>query len=157
MKVTFEKVLIPQSGVCVLLIDDRYNFSRISKIIDRKTSGKLSKIIKSEAFDGKLGQKLEVLYPGGVKLSKIIILGIGDQNKLDISSSEEIGGYIYKLIKNINDENASIIGDIKLNDKFSQSKFSAHLAMGIRLASYTFSKFKSKKNKIKKIKLKNKI
>lgn len=89
----------------------------------------VSHMAKRNDFEAKSGEVLTVDSP----LQKIIIAIVNEQSKdLDI---EQIGGKIYKLIKN--EKNAQIFA-VKAHVAY-------HLAFGIELGSYRFDKYLTKK------------
>ncbi|MBP88715.1 MAG: leucyl aminopeptidase [Planctomycetaceae bacterium] len=54
-----------------------------AKEIDKATGGALTKLIEAKEIEGKAGSLTTVLAPAGVAASQVVVVGLGDREKLD--------------------------------------------------------------------------
>ena len=126
------------SGNLVLFSDENFSLNKIRKNL----SGSEYKYIYDLLKKNDLKKKLFIFEINSKK--KIILISI--KNNLKTIDFENLGAEFYEYIKKTKDKEFFVNSDsvIKYNDKFL-----AHFIHGIKLKSYTFNKYKSKKeNKI---------
>ncbi|MDR0942462.1 MAG: leucyl aminopeptidase [Holosporales bacterium] len=100
-------------------------------------------------LDYKKIESFSIVAKGSMK--EIIIVGAGKKESITRAGVEKLGGYIFDNIKS-KEADISVFNNIENNVKFKTA--AAYLASGISLKSWTFEKYKTKKNpqKIKSIK-----
>ncbi len=136
-----------KSDTAVIGVMEGNNLLRSAKDFDKMHNGVIAKYLKSQAaFKGKNGQTL-VMSVGMSDLKRVILLGLGEKNKLDVVGFEELGGNLYKALQGAGAQNVDIIADDieQVGKKVSMADSAVHLASGMKLKSYTFNKYKSEK------------
>lgn len=98
---------------------------------------------KQESFKGKSGQIITapVLDEGK---TRVLLVGLGDPDKIDGSAAETVGGKLFMALKSIGSKSAAfILGDNEEPENISTADMGAHIAMGVRLRGYSFLKYKT--------------
>ncbi|HPF77780.1 MAG TPA: leucyl aminopeptidase [Alphaproteobacteria bacterium] len=145
--ISFSKKETGKADTFVVGIYEDNALSAAAKELDSKQAGLISGHLKgNKTFKGKNGQILSLTL-NQKKPSRIILLGLGKKDKLDNIAFETLGGKLYGTLKSGGAENVDIhlegIEDIK---ETSTAEIAAHLALGLKLKSYNFDKYKSKKD-----------
>ncbi|RMD45452.1 MAG: aminopeptidase, partial [Aquificota bacterium] len=130
----------------VFLEDKR--LSEEAKKLDEKLEGAISKLKKEQKFKGKLGKTLIVPTLDKIKSKFIILIGAGSKKKADLDIFRRIAATAVKTAKSINAN--KILFDIKgLDIKEKEEDIAQSVVEGVILGSYTFDKYKSKKDNFK--------
>ena len=99
-----------------------------------------ARALKAAKFKGKLLQIVE-LFGTSDALDRLLIVGLGEVKERDANGLRRVGGTIGSRI-------AKVSGDVEIvtaGDALSIDQLNA-LAEGLRLASYTFDRYKTKKD-----------
>ena len=139
---------MPPTGCLVVLVGEGSKLFSTGTLVNRKVGNYLQKAMKVSTFAGKKSEMLQVLAPNGIKASKIIVLGIGNPKKLDLLSAENLGGTLVASSNQSSEVTLAVVVDEIIDLKFSASHLAAHIALGAKLGSYRYDKFKTK-NKAK--------
>ena len=111
---------------------------------DKACAGALTRALGVSRFIGKRAEVLEVLAPSGVGASRVVLVGLGKAGEFDANAAETVAaGAIGKLSKSGETE-ATFEIDLPKGAKLKPAALAAHLAMGARLKSYTFNKYRTK-------------
>ena len=121
----------------VLFTDDKFNIVALKKHISSQEYSFISDLVKTKDF------KKKILDFDISSKKKIILISIKKDQKS--SSIEKLGAKFYDLFKNAK-QNQYKLDTNSLSDNQS-SKLVANFLHGIRLKSYLFEKYKTKKNK----------
>lgn len=113
--------------------------------LDKKAKGAIERALHAGAFEGKEGQCESILGIDGLTADRIVLLGLGDEKKLDERRFEKAGGALVAHLNAHKVASAEIMLDAIKASKLSLSEMSAHLAYGIRLRSYHFLKYHTKR------------
>ncbi len=117
--------------------------------MDKASGGALSRGLKFSRFTGKPGQMLEVLAPSGIKVSRILLVGLGKAEALDEKGLETLGAQIVGRLYAAGESAASLEIDVpptsgKGGSKVKKAELAAHLAFGAKLKSYAFDKYRTR-------------
>jgi len=106
----------------------------------------ISAAIKANTnFEGKSGQHI-IVTTDASPLARFIVIGLGKIEDLDALGLETIGGKLYSVLKTNGAQNIDIdFGKMEDVHKTSTAEVAAHIVLGIKLKSYRFDKYKSKK------------
>ncbi|MDH5722596.1 MAG: leucyl aminopeptidase [Alphaproteobacteria bacterium] len=96
----------------------------------------------TKKFKGKYGDIEILMVPEDSHYSRVVLLGLGDKDKLNPVDAEKIGGKLYVSLKAENISNADFYAD---NDNPKSEELAAHFANGVKLRSYDFKKYKTPK------------
>jgi leucyl aminopeptidase len=136
MKIAFAEFSLPTSGTLVLGVWQDRKLTEAAATVDQTLGGALARTIASGPFTGKAKQTLLLPALGG--FDRILLLGIGEQAKLTLQMSEDLGGTVYTALAHSGaTEAACVVGAGPTN--------AAHGGYGARLASYRFDKYFTKK------------
>ena len=136
-----------QSDTVVIGVLEGNNLLRSAKNFDKMHNNVIAQYLKAQSvFKGKNGQTL-VMSVGASDLKRVVLLGLGEKNKLDVVGFEELGGKLYKALKGVGAENIDVIADDieQAGKKVSMTDSAVHLASGMKLKSYKFDKYQAKK------------
>lgn len=113
-------------------------------ILDEKMQGRLAKAMKSNHFKGKAGEVLEITEPAGVEARRILLVGLGESDKLKEFTIQTAGASVVDRVMRTPDDGFEFITEgIESND-ISNDRAAALLAMGALLKSWRFDKYKTK-------------
>jgi leucyl aminopeptidase len=101
--------------------------------LDKALAGGLTAAMKAAEFTGKKGQSVNLYGLAGLK--RILLLGLGKANGLTGRPAEEFGGNLQAAL--VKEAAASILADTL------DETLAAHMALGARLRSYVFDKYRT--------------
>jgi len=144
MKVSFTTHAIPKShAVCVGVTADR-TLTPTAEQLDTATGGAVWKAVNAAPrFKGDKRQFLEVLAPGGVDNSRIVLVGLGKPEELSESELESVGGELLAKLNASGESQATMVLDPLPGSPVAAPETAAHLAYGARLRSYRFDKYRT--------------
>jgi leucyl aminopeptidase len=155
MNITFSKIAVPAQGVVVVGVSEGGSsgakLGPAASKLDKQTKSALSRAMKAAEFSGKREKTLALIVPAGTKLGRIVLVGLGNLKSLDAVTAERIGAVIYDAIAK--DPAAAVI--LESTGTADNALLAAHLAGGIGLKSYRFTKYHTKEDKDAKPKLKS--
>ncbi|MBO0346181.1 leucyl aminopeptidase [Roseibium limicola] len=144
-KVSFAKVSAPEKGTAVVLATDEMAMgATTSELLGRLSSG-LEKIAAIGGFTGKKGSILELIAPAGLELDRLVVLGLGKPQELNEEDWLGLGGKLQAALAKAKVETASLLFEAAGLEGETGTSAAAKLAMGAKLASYTFDTYKSAK------------
>lgn len=112
--------------------------------LDKATGGALKRALEVSRFSGKPGQTLEVLAPGGVKVSRILLVGMGQPAEFNGPAAERLAAGIVGRLFSSGEKDVTFAIDLPKGAKIKPASLAAHLAMGAKLRSYTFNHYRTK-------------
>ncbi|MGH6889641.1 MAG: leucyl aminopeptidase [Rhizomicrobium sp.] len=111
---------------------------------DALSGGSLKRAMSVTRFSGKPGQILEVVAPSGVKASRLILAGLGRPQGCDARIVEKAAaGVVARLFTN-GEKSVTFAFEAPKGARLDGAALAAHLAMGARLRSYTFNRYRTK-------------
>src|ERR1700755_189322 len=142
VKVGFVALSTAPRGALVVFCDDTLNFGPST----RKTLGATANLVKRAAatnqFKGKSGSTLDLLEPEGIKIQRLIVVGIGKPSDLKEKDFLKFGGVLAGKL-NAGSEAVTVMAE--LPDSAMQPDQAAAIASGVRLRAYRFDRYKTKK------------
>jgi leucyl aminopeptidase len=111
--------------------------------LDKASGGSLTRALKVSGFTGKAGQFLEILAPSNMKVSRLLLVGLG-KPAVDEKALETLGAQIVGRLYGAAETNASIEIDVPKGSRVKKAELAAHLAFGARLKSYAFDKYRTR-------------
>ncbi len=111
---------------------------------DKASGGALTRALKVSKFTGKAGQFVEVLAPGGLKVSRLLLVGLGKPQEVDEKGLETLGAQIAGRLYAGGETAATLDIDVPKDAKVEKAELAAHLAFGARLKSYKFDKYRTR-------------
>ena len=137
--ISFARIATPKKGSVVVLATEGGTLSDAARACD--PSGVLDRAFSVADFTGKLAASVDLLAPQGTEYDRLVVLGAGKPDALDEKAWHRIGGAAFAAAKKA--EEVSILADIADHETSAQDV--AAIGLGILLASYSFEKYKTKK------------
>ena len=145
MKIDFSGPGSAATGALVVGISDGNLLTPSAKDMDKKTGGALRCAIKSGAFKGKAGQSLSLLSPAGTRLDRIVLVGLGKLKDVNERAMHMVGGQIFAALKAGGSKSATVLVDGMEKSELTAADMAVAIAEGVRLRSYRFDKYQTKK------------
>ena len=121
----------------VLFVEEKYNISSIKKLISSAEFSYIKEILKNNDL------KKKILSLDLNSRKRLILVSV--KKKLESSDIENLGADFYNYINGRNINKLSIISST-LNSRFEKN-FIGHFLHGLKLKSYEFNVYKTKKEK----------
>jgi leucyl aminopeptidase len=138
--ITFAKHAPTEGNTAVLLIPAEGKIAAEAESVIGAAA--LSRIINVSDFKGKLASTLSTIAPSDSQLDRLVLIGTGDPDELKADDWLKIGGAALSKIAGV--KNVSVV--LALPDREITAANAAEFALGMLLRSYSFSKYKTKKN-----------
>ncbi|MGJ5078802.1 leucyl aminopeptidase [Bradyrhizobium sp. HKCCYLS3013] len=142
VKVGFVPLSTAPRGIVVAFCDDTLRLG----VATEKALGGASDLIKRAAgaarFKGKDGAVLDLLAPEGIKIQRLIVVGIGKGSDLKDKDFLKYGGTLAGKL-NAGTEAVTVLAELPSGPLLPDQVSS--LAAGIRLRAYRFDRYKTKK------------
>ncbi len=90
---------IPETGTIVLLAASKKKWGASLKKLDKQSGGHIGNAMSISSFEGGKSETIEIVSPANLKLSRLIILGLGDDTIDETSDWMKVGGRICGLVK----------------------------------------------------------
>lgn len=153
MKIRFDSTVKTETGALALFALEGAKLGPQAARYNKATGGALDQAFKSAGFSGKSGEVVQILAPHGIGFSRIVVFGLGKLAKITTLSAEDTGARIAAKLLRSGEKRVTIPFDKVKGSKIGVDVFGAHLAAGLRLRSYHFSKYLTKQPKAKKARL----
>jgi leucyl aminopeptidase len=142
IKLGFSAFEIPAEGVLVLFCDDKLTFGTATRRALGATGDLLKRAAAADRFTGKKGSVLDIVAPAGLKVSRLVVVGTGKAKELTPQDIVKLGGTaVGKIPKSA--AAATIFAD--LPGGAMKPDQAAGLALGARLRTYVFERYKTKR------------
>ena len=136
IEITYKnKILNKNPKNLILFVDEKFNIFNIKKHISRSEFVIISDLVKTRDENKKI-----VAFDINSK-KKIILVSL--KKNISVSEVENLGASFYDQFKNNNSKDFSLNSDSILN---YQKNIVGYFAHGLKLKSYTFEKYKTKKS-----------
>ena len=112
--------------------------------LDKQSQSQISTALKAADFKGKPKEIVELLAPSGLNAQRLIVVGLGDEAKLNAGQVNLVGASISATLKSTKASDVQVFTQ-GISDNVSNASFAAQLAHGINLRAYKFDKYLSKK------------
>jgi len=100
--------------------------------------GPLGQAAAATRFTGGKGQTLDVLAPAGTEAGRLVLVGVGKPEGFDALGVEHAAASAYGAVK------ASGLTTLRIELPDASPELAARAALGVRLASYRFDKYRTK-------------
>ena len=144
LKITFAAPKLPKTGVVAVAVTEGGKLSPSAQALDKATGGALSRAIKGGRFSGKKGQSLDLVAPGGLGNSRVVMFGLGKTKAPEDLDLENLGGSLVGRLNGTGESELAILFDALGDLPFAPAECAARAALGARLRAYRFDKYKTK-------------
>ena len=143
MDITFSAFALPSEGAIVVgVLEDRV-LTASAKRLDETTGGAITRAIADGRFTGKANSSLPIVAPSGLQASVLLLVGLGvpaDLGRLRLSNA---GGVIVAALNRLGVKQAAVMVDAVDGAEHPPAAMAADLALGARLQSYRFDKYRT--------------
>lgn len=143
MQVSFVAPGAPDAGVVVVAVLDDRTLSPGAAAVDERTGGALTRAMAASRFRGGKDQSLTVPAPAG-GFDKVVLIGFGKAEEIDARRLRGAGGRTYAALAGGAAESATVLVDALPGAEASATEIAVEMAIGARLRSYRFDKYKTK-------------
>ncbi|MGB0630202.1 MAG: leucyl aminopeptidase [Alphaproteobacteria bacterium] len=144
MKINFSSLSLPRTGPLVVGALTGGKLLATAEKVDKATGGTLTRAMNASRFKGESGQSLTVMAPSGVGAGRIILIGLGEAERVDDLVAQQFGGRAWKAVAGTGDKSATVAVDPVKGSKLKTADLSAHVAYGAQLGSYRFDKYRTR-------------
>jgi leucyl aminopeptidase len=146
MRIEFAPLELPESGTLVVLAAADRALGATGAEVDRRAGGALTRALGAAGESFKRGQTIELLYPAGLALERVVVLGLGKPDDATPLEIEGLGGTLVTRLKALRVAEASIAVESVAGLTLAPAWVAALLAGGAALRVYRFDKYQTQKN-----------
>src|SRR6516225_10303131 len=145
MKISFAEPHQPRSGAVVVGIWEECGLTAAARRLDETTAGAVSRaLLVAPRFKGKKDELLPIIGPANLPVSRIVLAGIGKPDQADARLFRQLGGNLVAHLNRAGESEATFAIDVDDGASIGQPEAAAQLALGARLRSYRFDKYRTK-------------
>jgi len=137
----FAAFAAPRAGIVAMFCDDKLRFGTASAKALGRAMDVVKRAAKAENFKGKRGGALVIPVPHGLPIERLVVVGIGNSEKLDPEDVVSLGGAALGHAPGSARE-ITIFAD-RPGKNFAPQQI-ADVALGVRLRGYRFDRYKTK-------------
>ena len=151
-RISFSPVTAPKpGGTLVVYCDEGLKFGRHTTEALGAAAALVTRAAKAEHFTGKSGAALELIMPEGLKVGRLVVLGVGKMADLKAEDFVKLGGVAMGKLPKAGD--AMVVADLPAAEKGKDggkkvgmtAEQAADLALGMRLRAYAFDRYKTRR------------
>ena len=142
LKLEFAPLSTPPKGVLIVFCDEGLKFGSATRQVLAETGDLMARAAAAERFKGKIAATLDIVAPAGLKVSRLVVVGVGKVRDLKARDFAKLGGLAMGRVPKSAEE-ATIIADLPGGAPKPDSL--AELALGMRLRAYSFDRYKTKR------------
>jgi leucyl aminopeptidase len=146
MKISFDKAAAPAAGAYVVWATDGGKLTSSGQALDKRLKGALARAIKAQHFEGKLGTGLMLPAPTGTRLDQVYVAGLGKPAEFGEKAAFKVGSHVYAAFAGVAKTVTVAIDALGKGGDDGQA-LTAEIALGAKLASYRFDKYRTKLTK----------
>jgi leucyl aminopeptidase len=142
LKLGFEAFSTPPKGVLILLCEEGLKIGPASRRMLAPTGDLLQRAAAADRFTGKSGSALDIVAPGSIAASRLIVLGVGKPGKFKLQDFIKLGGAAMGRMPSAAAA-ATIVAEVAAGALKPEQ--AAGLAHGVKLRAYRFDRYKTKR------------
>ena len=90
MKINFSSLSLPRTGPLVVSALSGGKLLATAERVDMATGGALTRAMNASRFKGDSGQSLTVMAPSGIRASRVILIGLGEAERVQRSCGSNL-------------------------------------------------------------------
>jgi len=141
IKLGFGPLTAPPKGVLVVFVGEGLRLGEATRRALGGARDLIVRVSRAEHFSGKSGSGLEIVAPAGLKVSRLICVGVG-KDELKLSDLVKLGGIAMGKLPATATE-ATILADLPPRPMTPAQ--AACIAFGATLRAYRFDRYKTKR------------
>ncbi|WP_321503790.1 leucyl aminopeptidase [Breoghania sp.] len=142
--ISFSKPSAPKKGVAVVFVDDTLALGSAASELDAATDGAITRAMKVADFKGASMASLDIVAPAGVKVDRIVVVGMGKTAKLVEYDWLRLGGAAMGAVSAAKADHASFHLE-RADGEAVTAEQATDVALGAKLRGYSFDKYKTLK------------
>ncbi|HWM81001.1 MAG TPA: leucyl aminopeptidase [Pseudolabrys sp.] len=142
LKLAFATYAAPTKGALVVFCDDSLKFGPATRKVLAPTGDLVARAAKADGFTGKSATALSLPAPQGLKVARLVVVGLGKASALKQGDFVRFGGIAMSKIP-ASEADVSIFAE--LAGGAMSPRQAADVAMGARLRSYRFDRYKTRR------------
>src|SRR5262245_57184800 len=144
MKIEFAEYAVPKGGTVVVgVLEDKVLTAGATEV-DRRTGGAISRALKNGRFQGRGGDRLDLVGPGDGSYERVVLVGLGKGKERDAQKAQDLGGNIVAHLNTAGVGKATVLVDPVPEAQLPNGASAARIGYGARLRSYRFDKYRTK-------------
>ena len=144
MKISFVKSELPSAGTIVVGVLEEHRLTPTAQQVDKLTKGAIARALGVGRFKGRPDEQLAILAPPGIDAARILLTGLGKADALDPLTLQAVGGRVATALNAAGEHTASVAVDEIAGAQLGTGEMAAHMALGARLRSYRFDKYRTR-------------
>ncbi len=145
MKIAFTEPEFERDGALVVTCFEGRALGASARQLDERLHGALARALAGSRATGKLGEMVDVVAPAGLPASRVLLVGLGKPDELTEAKAEGLGGGVAAYLSGQADTQAAIMVDP--GTAVAEGALAARLALGARLRTYRFDKYRTTQKK----------
>ncbi|MDP2298819.1 MAG: leucyl aminopeptidase [Pseudolabrys sp.] len=141
-KLGFGPFTAPNRGVLVVFCDDGLKFGPATAKVLGSASGLVARAAKAERFTGKNGKSLDLIMPEGLKVDRLVVVGVGNASELKSQDLVKLGGVAMGKLPGSASE-ATVFAELPKGAMTAGQ--AADIGQGAQLRAYAFDRYKTKR------------
>jgi len=142
LKLGFGPFATPTKGVFIVFCDEKLKFGPATLKALGSAAGLVTRAATAERFKGKSGASLDLILPEGLKVARLVVIGVGKAADLEPRDIVKLGGTAMgKFPASASDG----LVFAELPGGAMTANQAADLAQGVRLRGYAFDRYKTKR------------
>ena len=143
MKVEFSAVPKAFSGNVAVFVAADKQLLAAAQGIDASTGGAITRALEAGRFSGAKDQTVTLLGQSG-DVARLLLLGVGKGRDLDARAAEGLGGVIAGEANASGHKSVTVVVDAVKGSRLGPAEIAARIALGARLRTYRFDRYKTK-------------
>jgi leucyl aminopeptidase len=144
MQIKFAAADLPEAGSLTVMAGADGLLGPSADQLDRRLDGAIRRAIELAGSRFKRGHVLDLLCPAGLRLDRLLVLGLGKPAEATPLDLETAGGSLAAKLKELGIRRASLAVERLEGLEHPLAEVAVRLAAGARLRGYAFEKYRSK-------------
>jgi leucyl aminopeptidase len=145
MKISLSKPASAFEGALVVTVLEGRKLSATGLALDAESGGTLTRAMAAASrFEGKKDQTLLLLTPSGLKLTRLLLVGLGKAKAIDAKGAQGLGGTVVAQLQSSGETEVTLAVDTIEGAGLSAAEIAANAAFGAKLRSYRFDRYRTK-------------
>ena len=146
MKIAFaESKTTPKNGAIAAFVMAGRKYSASALSLDKATRGAVRRAVSAGRFDGKSGTVLSLVAPPQLPGAVLLLVGVGEPKQLSEANALSLGAKLWSEAHRAGAAELHVLADELPKAGLPLPELAASIGSGLRLRSYRFDKYKTKK------------
>jgi leucyl aminopeptidase len=145
MQIAFAPLTLPASGTWVVPAAADGTLGPTGAELDRRAGGTLLRALKDWGDELKRGDTIELRYPAGLELERVLLLSLGKPEDASRFHLEGVGGSLAAKLRALRVRQADVVAEAPGGFETTPSELAIDLATGACLRAYRFDKYRTAK------------